>query len=645
MATRAVPFFLPLHRATLEAMLAGVVPRSVTERAALVVLATQLRTPMTFQQIDRMLMDVQAMLEAGAPEEGESAIRGVWAKVELSEAGDIVDALAASNVVLAPTGPAWDSQQLARYDSEFQDLCRDTPDSFEIPVASTVPEEEEDEFPEDQTVAHVAPIRFSGLRDQAVAVRVLASALDEHVSIDGYAGTGKTFLILLLQNHLDHRFTYVAPRHAHLAGVRGHSAGAVREGMRTLTLSRLATSVASEYQRSSGIRLPTVGPSELSAAQRAQRADITAIGDHSAEKVVQLVERAVRRWCEGAAVQVQDHHFNRLLPFHVDKWPYVLAARRYVANLYAPDTPSGTFPVTTSHIVKWMAAHGVQIPTYHGTLLVDEAHDLLPSWRDMLLRYPGGVVLMGDPLQNLQARASRPERTKHVGLYHSYRMGMNGEAAVEYAVELAPERAIEMPFSGSRGHITRLRYWKGRDEDLRDGLRVYANEWALLADAQRLFKEGARFRLLESTELKLKSLVTQALKLYGNKGGRGAWMAGGHGSWESLASAMEKAGQRKVVEMFERGYNQAKFAEMLAGQAPEGEQRISLGLMADVKNLEASAVSLSPCCFGEDQIRQGWMPAHATYLAMTRARDELWLPGGALDRLKDLQSAAMQRRR
>ncbi len=51
--------------------------------------------------------------------------------------------------------------------------------------------------------------------------------------------------------------------------------------------------------------------------------------------------------------------------------------------------------LSPAHIGKWLALRGVTPPLDMGMLLVDEAHDLSPSWKQLLAGHAPGVVSLG----------------------------------------------------------------------------------------------------------------------------------------------------------------------------------------------------------------------------------------------------------
>lgn len=654
MAARITPFFLPLRRQTLAALVDdGVLPSAPAELSALFVVAlcrgAALSAPLSVQQVERALMEVQALMLVDTAV-GADRVRAAWAALPRLAVEDIVDELAVQRLILAPAPPGvLPDRPIEAYDSQFQAQCQTPTADMEIiarPVDEMTYELDEDEREPDPDadpdLSLTYRITFNGTRAQASVARTVSAMPDEHVDVDAYAGAGKTHLVMALASSAPRTFTYVAPYAAHLHGARKAADAHGVVGLRTKTLYEIALEAAQPLAAQQGIRTLKLGAGTASPAERAARAGITGVGPHSAEQVLGLAERAISAWAETDAPAVSAAHFRRLLPAlpEAARAPYVLAAAKLWSAMWVPRQRDRAFALRVSHLAKWLTQSGAQIPAHNGTLLVDEAHDLMPAWRQLLDTYSGGCVFLGDPYQRLSGRVPRNGRNKLMVMSQSFRLGLNGEQAIRQTLESAPDQRVFDPFTGARDHITRVRHWRGRGQALGDGLRVYASEWALLEDAQRLKTEGGRFRLLPASARALKELVADAATLFNQRSPGWMGLAGGHRTWEDLAAALAREGREKVVRMFERGFNETRFDETLAAQAPEDEARIFLGLVPHVKNLEFSAVALNDCCFTPAQLRHGHVPAHAAYLAMSRVRDELWLPGDAFDRLTDLRAQA-----
>lgn len=92
-----------------------------------------------------------------------------------------------------------------------------------------------------------------------------------------------------------------------------------------------------------------------------------------------------------------------------------------------------------------------------------------------------------------------------------------------------------------------------------------------------------------------------------------------------------------MVARLERGLGTNDLLALKDAQSDEGPSATTLGLIEHAKNLEASRVALMDSCFDLQLGQRSYMPSRAAYLAITRARHEVWLPEDSMDRLALLQ--------
>lgn len=528
------------------------------------------------------------------------------------------------------------------YDFGFQKECRQPPDYYDVsvPSAQADDEEAEDEYDDVQVSKRSRTMRIHGTREQGVAANVIANAGDEHVALDAYAGTGKTHLIHELHTNLGDRFTYFAPYKSRIYGFEQHASA---RGMSATTLWAVATGMADKFsRRGHSWSLARAGKNSLySEEEQAASAGITEIAGKHAVIVLRMLKSAVNSWCHGDASEIQAIHFSRTSAPQDYLAAYIAAANKLWQAMFSLSTRKGpVFDVTFPHLVKWLVINHVNIPSSYGTLLVDETHDLLPTWHQLFDRYSGACVLMGDPHQRVRGFARRHEHAKAVTMGRSVRLGLHGERLIERTLSIAPDRLIPVPFSGSSEHVTRLHSY-GSGEQLPDhGFRIYGNEWTLLNEAIRLKGLGASFRFLPATAERLNEIVQGAVGLQSTDQPSPRAITG-HYTWSTLAAFLTKEGKADVMQMLREGYKDSGWGNFLRSQASEGEQRVTLGLVEHTKNYETGVVVLNDCCF-EAPLTNGterYNPVNGAYLAMTRAKHELWVPGDAIDRLSDTQSA------
>ncbi|MGO1003244.1 hypothetical protein [Lysobacter sp. CA196] len=638
------PYFLPITSHSAKAFFGqGDLPNLPVERAALLAIQMLLRGELRVSGLDRLLAEATETFRMHEPAGAlklESFRQEVvdGAKVEIRQRLFDHHVHFASQAQMA--SEVWATPKRT-YSFDFQDSCRQTLSDYDVPVAAADGNGEDSEDDEEYSTEPIAGrrvIRLHGTRDQAVAAAIIASSGDDHVALDAYAGTGKTHLIHTLNASLGSRFTYLAPDAARKYGFEQH---ATAQGMVATTLWSLATGMADRHaRRGQSWSIPRAGKTSLyTEEEQVAHAGIYGIGGQHPVVVLRSLKRAIDSWSRGESADIQPSHFARTSAKTDCLSAYISAANGLWKAMFAMYPKKGpVFDVTLHHLVKWLAINDVEIPSSNGTLLVDESHDLIGPWHQLFDRYDGACVRMGDPHQRVRGYARRHERAKPVTMARSVRLGLEGERLIERTLSMAPARLIQVPFSGSSEHMTRLRTYRGSAPLPECGLRIYGNEWSLLDDAIRLREQGASFRFLPATGARLSRTVVDAMALQASNEPSTIAVTG-HYTWGTLAALLTKQGKSNVMRMLRQDFKGSGWGKFLAAQAGDGEQRITLGLLEHTKNYENDIVSLSECCF-ENPTTGGlerYNPINGAYLAMTRAKHELWVPGDAVDRLSDAQ--------
>jgi hypothetical protein len=526
-----------------------------------------------------------------------------------------------------------------RYTSDFQKLCHDTLIEFQFSVHDTSRLEDEDldaPWPDRQRQSK----RLRTTTDQARVAGAVAANPDEHFDLSAYAGSGKTHLMLDLSESLG-RCAHLAPTAAHRYAFEQR--GGLR-GVRSYTQHALAVTMMTKHMQASSTRWvkpPNIGPSTVPLQRQAEIAGIPAIGTSTPPAVLMRIFRAIKSWCFSGRSCLEPEDFSWEVPA-AEKPTYLAHANRVWELMFDARAIGGSSPFSTwlYHAVKWLDLVGAQIPDV-GVLLVDEAHDLSSPWMHLLDRYANGWVLMGDPYQRLKGRPGRLERVKTMSMAQSVRTGEQATPMIEAVIRMHSDTLMPDDLRGSRDHITYRREYRSADEAPGRGLRVYGSEWQLLADALRLKDAGNRFRFVPTSGQFLLRSSYDAIELYRHGGRPKQFHLSDFRSWDALATHLSMVGQDKVARLIERGYS-VDHADALLQAGSHREESdtddvVTLGLLEHCKNLEASLVFMSPCCFEHATTisRERDRAVKAVYLAMTRVRDELWYPGVALENLAE----------
>jgi hypothetical protein len=608
------------------------------EAAAMFAALLHLKSPQHPRQLDRLIYQALPLFRQ-KPEQGDEQLLALLGPDRSWDMAAFVQALLVADVVLASPklieSRAWLAPD-GNYSFDFQSQCL-TSTSYEV-VFSDLDEEERSGEDRDESGAGRRTrkaVRLHGPRDQQVVAGIVASAPGERIAVEAYAGTGKSFLLHALRESLPGGYTVVTPQAHQGIALRVHTAA--DGSVQFITLAQLANDLMRRYCREAGLaHPPRLGPSEYSFEEQAGMAGIYPIAGASAATVVSRLYDGITAWCSSEDSQLAGKHFYRSWSFRNELVDYVVAGERlWKAMFDVPPRKGQAFSIWSRNIAKWLEQRGTSLPARRGTLLVDEAHDLPPAWRRLFDNYQGGCILLGDPFQRLRGRAGTSHRGQSTQMTTSLRTGVQTVDLIERTLRLVPERAME-GFQSSRDHITRLHRYADSKEIPEQGLRLFGNEWAMLEFALRRANGGATFSLLAPSRRLLEEHVRHALAMFAGRSLVDSLAVRGHSTWDSLAGDLVRQGRSAIVRMFERGFEEKDLNKLLSLDDPDAS--VVLGLIDHAKNQEHSVVALAPCCFEDAAIRRGFQPVHAAYLGMTRARNELWVPGEALDRLAALKA-------
>ncbi|KZC39859.1 hypothetical protein RHOFW510R12_01035 [Rhodanobacter sp. FW510-R12] len=489
-------------------------------------------------------------------------------------------------------------------------------------------------------------VRVRSTSDQARIFTIVAASPEEHIDLQGYAGTGKTHLLTTLHESLG-GLTHVLLR------ADDREAFKVRTGLRdvvSVTLGQIATRMAADQFRGQlGSRYvpPRIGPGHLSLAQQADEIGIDrgGVGGKPPAVVMGDLIRAIKSFAWRPDQAISPSLFVTKGYAAADLPVLAALAERLWSAMFEPTQANAPrpFAIWEYHLAKWLALRGAKIPPM-GYLVIDEGHDLSAPWQQLLGEYSGGMLMMGDPYQRLEGAQHSTERMKRATMAQSVRTGEQAIPAIQAVLRKHSESLVDDDIRGTKEHETRVRPYANRDEVRDAGLRVYGSIWQLFADAMRLRDSGKPFAMLEPSFGALQKVLTDALALwkFGDRPRRRE--LAGITTRDALEEHLAAVGQDKVRRLFAQGFGfeeasqlAKSIAEANAVAKQGGQDRVTLGLLEHTRNIESSVVFMSPCCFTTDSsgpyVGNQDRKVRAIYLSMSRVRDELWWPHNAMEAL------------
>ncbi|WP_282297644.1 hypothetical protein [Stenotrophomonas sp. PS02289] len=634
-ASLTAAYALPLSEAALAAYLDdGSLPASALERAGLFAAALCLRSRQPEGALSALLEEACALF-AAQPGQAPAQLAGLRAGLP----GTVQDwqrALAAQERVLAPAAVVEQHAALEAFDvMAFQQACDSTLTPHTVRFYTEAAYQETSEVIGSGERAPIYIERDHDYTDdQARALRAIVANDDEHIDLDAYAGAGKTHLVLQLLAGATRHFTYLAPRPSQVQAFRERLG--TQQQITLLSQIGFANQVAADAHRRGVLGTdfaPAYQVSRLSFADIAGRIGLQPIGRYPATSVLRIAFDGIASWCRSTSPQLEARHFLRALPYAMlDATPFIAAAEQVWRCMFDPVLQKGgVLSLTPDHIGKWLAQHDARIPARWGTLLIDEAHDLSPAWKQLLSGYEGAVISLGDPNQRLIGRAPRFATGMALEINQSVRQGRYVEQLVNDTLALDATGVYQQPFNGAGAHATVASVYQHWNDVPSEGTQVYGSSWRLLEEAQRLSAAGAAFGIHPESLTQLGREVNRAADAYREMTTHG----GSSRRWEALLAECEEQQVPQIPRLFMRGYNREHFAALCERLQPHTQATLLLMLVEHSKNTEFAQVAMAPCCFRTGFARRyAHNPVRAAYTAMTRGSRQLWLPEGALEELQ-----------
>ncbi|MPS98955.1 MAG: hypothetical protein E2581_10705 [Pseudomonas sp.] len=476
-------------------------------------------------------------------------------------------------------------------------------------------------------------------------LREFLSCADESVAVQGFAGTGKTFLIHQFARLLDpSRTLLLALTEGQLRALQARVKDA--QAYTAMTFGQLADEILNRDLTSNGWRLRDPYRTKLSwrpqEAQVVKWLGIPDIGPLAARDVVALCIKAVRAFCHSGDDQLQLHHLPWAGPgiTPLDQEVLLDKARLYWQELVRPSAREIQLPVRDYHRVKLLSLTFEVIDARYTHVIVDEAHELSAPMLAVLDRSPQSVIALGDELQNLNGLSPHHGgfiRQRYID--HSLRAGPAMDAVLNPLIQAHPA-SIQAAFSGSAEHYTRVSFFDAVTVPEQPTALIVDDEWGLFGWFQRLTHQGVPFVLLQSARKDFELFVEDCIELYRYGTRPRHPMLFRYASWQALEQ--DKGDDKAfiaVANMLRKGYTPEHFAKAKSRYRWDKAPKLFLGRVRDVKNMEFARVMVSPELMVAPSTGGGRNERARTlaglYTACSRARHELIVPGGMLDWVKD----------
>ncbi|MHC8403469.1 AAA family ATPase [Pseudomonas sp. MDT1-17] len=471
---------------------------------------------------------------------------------------------------------------------------------------------------------------------------------DESFHIQGYAGTGKTFLIAKFFEYLNPNSTLLMaymPSQVQALKNRMVQSGVTAE-LNAHTFGHVANQILNRDKTSLGWRISDSQRSQstylVSDQQIANWLNFRAVGSLRPRDVANVCHRAVYSYCLSPSQTIEPRHLPAIGGALNDADIAVLMeySRLIWSELIWPSAPEIRLPVRNAHRIKFLSLRREVIPEEYTHVIIDESHELSAPMLQILDRSPQAVLTLGDEFQHLHGMTPRHGavvRQRYVT--QSVRAGKEMGEILNPLIQKHPS-VIKESYEGRSEHPMQLLPYNNMSIPEKPTTIIVANEWGLMGWFIRLTEAGAKFQMADRAKKELNTFLTDLILLFTEGTRPRHRMIFGYATWDALGSAMGRNYEFKAVqELLDRGFTFNDLAERMKNFCSEDSAKIKLARVDDVKNQEYNTVLLSRDLLRPP--REGSTHALATvcsllYTASSRARHELLLPGNMKDWLTAL---------
>lgn len=486
-------------------------------------------------------------------------------------------------------------------------------------------------------------IRNLGLNtDQVRIATAILGDPEEPVQVQGLSGTGKTHLIRGIINALPAEHTALLAKTT--GQLQAMMADPALQGVHSFLFGHFArdhlinAGISSAIVRGNTSRVD-YNVSDETIAHVMGYSQIAYMGPAQVAKAVRGI---LFKYCESDANFVgQEHltyaHQRLSIP---DRQQLVRYTQQYWDSLVSEQASERSQPIRHYHLIKWAsmtpARKAGELRVYENDLppldlkfvIVDEAHDLTPALARLLDNSGVAVYSLGDTFQRLDGSPpALSSSTLRRELSFSMRAGEGISRVINPILEAHPRFEDMELLKGSKEIETECHFYQVR--------RIPKTPYAILCGSHfhcfeylhQLVAEGASVSLLPGTAFGFHSFVDSLFRLW--KGYRASSPElFRFKDWESLRGSYGKMQVFARIEaMFEKGYSELEFKNVMAKVLPIGKAHYTLGRAEDSKNWQFPNVMLSPELFSPDRNPQ-YVPGNLSkvYLAASRAQRSLALP-------------------
>jgi hypothetical protein len=478
--------------------------------------------------------------------------------------------------------------------------------------------------------------------------QTLYAQIDEHLHIQGYAGTGKSHLInviidLLISRGIKLKSILILALtweqlQALMVKVPGSITGLTYNGLIDRVIPKGLLDKTCKRLRNRSKKTEQLLNEDIESVFC-----LAGIGKAPASSIAQASKEALRVYCDSDDDTVLSKHLPKWFKGQItmQKTKAESAALEDVAINTAkhlwqetlnPSRKDFQPPVRGYHQIKCAALHGLTIPKYYSHVIIDESHDLSQAMLQVLDNSLSTYITLGDDYQNLSGRpAYRSKKTREKNIVQSYRAGRQLDCIVNAIIEKHPVEPKEL-FIGGDNIKTTVDYYRKPTIPEKPAAILVSDYWAAWEWAQRLSKERIHFTLHGSLA-DLHVFVQDCIEFRANGTRPRHGKLFGYRSWDKLVEDLAyNRGFNGIHKLLQQGYTPEDWEVTWRWIQFSSSDGYALSMLENAKNREFDVVMLTPDTIdmiwkaenvGKDSM--GFASA-ALYIGATRVRHRLIAP-------------------
>lgn len=466
------------------------------------------------------------------------------------------------------------------------------------------------------------------------------SELDEDIHIEGYAGSGKTYIInSIIETLLEKN---IAPRsillltHSYLQS----TALSIPRHITKMTFGWFAKSHLINTDLRNTINVDR--EKAFSDKEYAARFNIYGFGLHNNVEIARASYQTVKNYCQSTDEDINATHIPKWVNPVTNENKAVLVS--HAEKLWQLITMQNTnknykLPMNDFHVIKLALLRRQEIKISWTYIIVDESHDLTPAVRELLSASKATIISLGDKFQKLNTSSSTEDTSRRIRrINQSIRVPFKLGGVVNGILDLHP-LGRELDFMGNKDKRSELSFYTKSNVPASPTVIWVYDEWELFEWAARLASHGLEFKLFGNINA-LDDFVIGCINLYHSSTQAKVHALIEYKTWHGAQTANHKNRSFLAIEkMLERGYNLSNWK--IARNCINDNASYAVGLFDNAKNHQFKSVMIARNIV--DYIKQNevgnrkmlYKVISRIYLGLTRSEREVIAPAGLQEVFED----------